>query len=115
MNASPKYTQGSPGSILGAEPFPTTTYSLDIPAGAGVLKPGAFLTRAGAPAATGATVFAVLAYETDATAATSGTVYLTGSFLRDLVVAANSGATIDTAFEDALRVHGIFLERSIGT
>ena len=29
-----------PSSILGAEPFPTTTYSLDIPAGGGVLKAG---------------------------------------------------------------------------
>jgi hypothetical protein len=115
MNASTSYTQGLPSSILGAEPFPTTTYSMDIPAGGGVLKAGAFLTRAGAPATTGATVFGVLAHDTDATAATSGVVYLTGSFLRDLVVAANSGATIDIAFEDALRVHGIFLERSIGT
>ena len=51
----------------------------------------------------------------DATAATSGVIYLTGSFLRDLVVAANSGATIDAAFEDALGLKGIYLERSIGT
>ena len=80
-----------------------------------MLKTGTFLTRAGAVAATGATVFGVLAYEVDATAATSGVVYLTGSFLRDLIVAANSGATIDAAFEDALRTKGIYLERSIGT
>jgi hypothetical protein len=114
MNASSTYTQGS-ASILGAEPFPLTTYSLAIPAGAGQLKAGAFLTRAGAVAVTAATVFGVLAYETDATAATSGVVYLTGSFLRDRVVAANSGATIDAAFEDALRGKGIYLERSVGT
>lgn len=115
MNASSTYTQGSAVSILGAEPFPTTTYSLAIPAGAGVLKAGTLLTRAGAVAVTAATTFGVLAFATDATAATSGVVYLTGSFLRDLVVAANSGATIDAAFEDALRVKGIYLERSIGT
>ena len=114
MNASTTYTQSLPSSILGAEPFPTTTFSLDIPSG-GVLKAGTFLTRAGAVATTGATVFGVLAYEVDATAATSGVVYLTGSFLRDLIVAANSGATIDAAFEDAIRVKGIYLERSIGT
>jgi hypothetical protein len=113
MNASTSITQSSV-SILGAEPFPTTTYSLDIPGGAGVLKQGALLTRAGAPAATGATVFGVLAYEVDATTATSGAVYLTGSFLRKPIIAANPGATIDTAFEDALRPKGIFLERSIG-
>ncbi len=47
---------------------PTTTYSLDIPASA-VLKAGTFLTRAGAVAVTGATVFGVLAYEVDATSA----------------------------------------------
>jgi hypothetical protein len=35
----------------------------------GVLKAGTFLTRAGAVAATGATVFGVLAGEVDATAA----------------------------------------------
>ena len=113
MNASSTYTQTSV-SILGAEPFPTTTYSLDIPSG-GVLKAGTFLTRAGAVATTGATVFGILAHEVDATAATSGTVYLTGSFLRDPIVAANSGATVDLAFEDALRAKGLYLERSIGT
>ena len=113
MNASTTFTQGAV-SILGSEPFPTTTYSLDIPAGAGVLKAGTFLTRAGAPAATAAVVFGVLAYEVDATAATSGVVYLTGSFLRDAIIAANSGATIDIAFEDALRIKGIYLERSVG-
>ena len=48
MNASTSYTQGLPSSILGAEPFPTTTYSLDIPGGAGVLKAGTLLT-AGEP------------------------------------------------------------------
>ena len=57
-------------------------------------------------AVTAATTHGVLAYEVDATAATSGVVYLTGSFLRDLVVAANSGATIDAAFEDALGRRG---------
>ena len=114
MNASTSYTQSLPSSILGAEPFPTTTFSMDIPSG-GVLKAGTFLTRAGAVATTGATVFGVLAHDADATAATSGTVYLTGSFLRDLIIAANSGATIDAAFEDAIRVKGIYLERSIGT
>ena len=31
MNAAQTFTQGSAGSILGAEPFPTTTFSLDIP------------------------------------------------------------------------------------
>ena len=115
MNASSTYTQGSPSSILGAEPFPTTTYSLDIPAGAGVLKAGTLLTRAGVVAVTAATTHGVLAYEVDATAATSDVVYLTGSFLRDLVVAANSGATIDPTFEDGLRARGIYLERSVGT
>jgi hypothetical protein len=114
MNASTSFTQSLPSSILGAEPFPTTTYSLDIPSG-GLLKAGCFLTRAGAIATTGATVFGILAHDTDATAATSGVVYLTGSFLRDLVAAANSGATIDAAFEDAIRVKGIYLERSVGT
>jgi hypothetical protein len=114
MNAASSFTQTAI-SILGAEPFPTTTYSLDIPAGAGVLKIGTFLTRAGAKATTAATTFGVLAFETDATAATSGVVYLTGSFLRDLIVAANSGVTIDDAFEDGLRSKGIFLERSVGT
>jgi hypothetical protein len=115
MNASTTFTQAAPSSILGAEPFPTTTYSLDIPAGGGVLKAGTFLDRAGAKATTAATTHGVLAYETDATSATSGVVYLTGSFLRDLVVAANSGATIDAAFEDALRRKGIYFERSVGT
>ena len=115
MNASTSFTQGLPSSILGAEPFPTTTYSLDIPAGAGVLKAGTLLTVGGAKATTAATTHGILAYEVDATAATSGVIYLTGSFLRDLVVAANSGATIDAAFEDALRLKGIFFERSIGT
>jgi hypothetical protein len=114
MNASSTFTQTSV-SILGAEPFPTTTYSLDITSGQGVLKAGTFLTRAGAKATTAATTFGILAGEVDATAATSGVVYLTGSFLRDLVVAANSGATVDDAFEDALRAKGIYLERSIGT
>jgi hypothetical protein len=114
MNAATSFTQAMPSSILGSEPFPTTTYSLDIPSG-GVLKAGTFLTRAGAVATTGATVFGVLAYEVDATALTSGVVYLTGSFLRDLVILANSGATIDAAFEDAIRVKGLYLERSIGT
>src|SRR5262245_51914320 len=115
MNASSTFTQAAPSSILGAEPFPTTTYSLDIAGGAGVLKPGTFLTRAGAKATTAATTFGVLAHETDATAATSGTIYLTGSFLRDLIVLANTGATIDDAYEDALRAKGIYLERSVGT
>ena len=63
-------------------------------------------------ATTGATVFGILADEVDATAATSGVVYLTGSFLRDPIIAANSGATIDLAFEDALRTKGIYFERS---
>lgn len=115
MNVSTSYTQGLPSSILGAEPFSTTTYSLAIPAGAGLRKAGTLLTRAGAVAATGATTFGVLAHDIDATAATSGVVYLTGSFLRDLVVIANPGTTIDIAFEDALRVKDIYLERSIGT
>jgi hypothetical protein len=115
MNASTSYTQAMPSSILGAEPFPTTTYSLDIASGQGVLKPGTFLTRAGVKAITAANTHGLLAYEVDATNATSGTVYLTGSFLRDLVVAANSGATIDDAFEDGLRAKDIYLERSIGT
>ena len=115
MNASTTFTQGSPGSILGSEPFPTTTYSLDIPAAGGVLKAGKFLDRAGAPAGTAATVFGILAHDTDATAATSGVVYLTGSFLRDLVAAANSTVTIDAAFEDALRLKDLYFERSIGT
>jgi hypothetical protein len=115
MNASTTFQQAATGSILGAEPQPLTTYSLDIPAGAGVLKPGTFLTRGGAKATTAATTFGILSYEVDATAATSGVVYLTGSFLRDLIVLANSGATIDDAFEDALRTKGIYLERSVGT
>ena len=114
MNASTSFSQ-SAVSILGAEPYPLTTYSLDIPAGAGVLKAGTLLSRAGAVAVTAAGVHGVLAYEVDATAATSGVVYLTGSFLRDPIVAANSGATIDATFEDALRAKGIYLERSIGT
>jgi hypothetical protein len=115
MNAATTFTQAAPSSILGSEPFPTTTYSLDIAAAQGVLKPGTFLTRAGAKAITAATTHGLLAYEVDATLATSGVVYLTGSFLRDLIVAANSGATIDDAFEEGLRDKGIFLERSIGT
>src|SRR5262245_5575208 len=115
MNAATTYTQAATGSILGAEPYPLTTYSLDIPGGAGVLKPGTLITRAGAKATTAATTFGILSYEVDATAATSGVVYLTGSSLRDLVVAANSGATIDDAFEDALRAKDIYLERSVGT
>jgi hypothetical protein len=114
MNASSTYTQTSV-SILGAEPFPLTTASLDIPAGGGVLKPGTFLDRAGAKAVTAATVHGVLAYEVDATSAMSGVVYLTGSFLRDLVVAANAPTAIDAAFEDGLRAKGLYLERSIGT
>ena len=113
MNASTSFSQTSV-SILGAEPFPTTTYSLDIPASA-VLKAGTFLTRAGAVAVTGATVFGVLAYEVDATSAASGVVYLTGSFLRDPIIAANPGSTVDLAFEDALRTKGLYLERSVGT
>jgi hypothetical protein len=40
---------------------------------------------------------------------------LTGSFLRDTIIAANAGTTIDATFEDGLRSRGIFLERSIGT
>jgi hypothetical protein len=115
MNASTTYTQSATGSILGSEPFPTTTYSLDIASGGGVLKPGTLISRAGAKAITAATTFGVLAYEVDATSVTSGVVYLTGSFLRDLVVTANTGATIDDAFEDALRAKDIYLERSIGT
>jgi hypothetical protein len=114
MNASQSYTQ-SVVSLLGAEPYPLTTYSLDIPGGGGVLKAGTLITRAGAVATTAATTHGVLAYQVDATTATSGVVYLTGSFLRDTVVAANSGATIDAAFEDALRTKDIYLERSIGT
>jgi hypothetical protein len=116
MNASTSYSQGAV-SILGAEPFPTTTYSLDIAAGTAgtVLQAGTLLTRAGAVAITAATTFGILAYSVDITAATSGTVYLTGSFLRDLIIAANSGATIDATFEDGLRAKGIYLERSIGT
>ena len=39
MNASTTYTQ-TLSPILGAEPFPTTTFSLDIPAGGGQLKAG---------------------------------------------------------------------------
>ncbi len=101
MNAFTSYTQGLPSSILGAEPFPTTAFTL--------------LSRAGAVAVTAAGVHGVLAYEVDATAATSGVVYLTGSFLRDSIIAANAGATVDSAFEDALRAKGIYLERSIGT
>ena len=88
--------------------------SLDIPAGGGVLKAGTFLTRAGAMATRRLPRSASWPATVDATAATSGVVYLTGSFLRKLVVAANSGATIDDAFEDALRAKGIYLERSIG-
>ena len=80
-----------------------------------MLKAGTLLTRAGVVAVTAATTHGVLAYEVDATAATSDVVYLTGSFLRDLVVAANSGATIDATFEDGLRARGIYLERSVGT
>jgi hypothetical protein len=40
---------------------------------------------------------------------------LTGSFLRDPVVDANSPTVVDAAFEDGLRNKGIYLERSIGT
>jgi hypothetical protein len=114
MNASTTYTQGS-ASILGAEPFPTTTYSLDIAAAQGVLKPGTLISRAGAKATTAATTHGILAYEVDATNATSGVIFLTGSFLRDLIVAANAPTVIDDAFEDSLRSKGLYLERSIGT
>ena len=55
-------------SILGAEPFPTTTYALDIPSG-GVLKPGTFITR-WSQGNTAATVLGDLGAEGDATAAT---------------------------------------------
>jgi hypothetical protein len=115
MNAFTTFTQGATSSILGSEPYPLTTFSMDIPAAGGVLPPGKLLTRAGAVATTAATTHGVLAYEVDATSATSGVVFLTGSFLRDLIVAANSGTTIDAAFEDALRLRDIYLERSIGT
>jgi hypothetical protein len=115
MNVSTSFTQGLPSSILGAEPFPITTYSLDIPAGGGVLKPGTFISRAGAKATTAGGTFGILSYEVDATSATSGVVYLTGSFLRDLIVAANTPTVVDDAFEDALRAKGLYLERSIGT
>ena len=111
MNASQTFSQGAV-SILGAEPFPTTTYSLDIPAGAGVLKAGTLLARAGTVAVTAAGVHGV---DTNDMQQCVVVVYLTGSFLRDLVIAANSGATIDAAFEDALRAKGIYLERSVGT
>ena len=115
MNASTTYTQSLPSSILGAEPYPLTTFSLDIPAGGGVLKAGTLITRAGGKAVTAATTHGVLAFDTDATLATSAVVYLTGSFLRDLVVAANTPTVIDDAFEDGLRAKGIYFERSIGT
>jgi hypothetical protein len=115
MQASSSTTQSSV-SLLGSEPFPITTFSLDIPAGGGVLKAGTFLARAGTVAITAANTFGILASEVDATTvATSGVVYLTGSFLRDPIIAANAGATVDAAFEDALRSKGLFLERSIGT
>ena len=114
MNASTSFTQTT-GGIIGSEPFPLTTFSLDIPIAGAVIPAGAFLDRAGVPAATAATVHGILAADVDATAATSGTVYLTGSFLRDRIISANPSATIDAAFEDALRLKGIFFERSIGT
>ena len=93
----------------------SSAFSLDVPAAGGVIKAGAFLDRAGVPAATAATVFGILAHDTDATAATSGVVYISGSFLRDKIVAANPAATIDAAYEDALRLKGLYFERSIGT
>ena len=71
-----------------------------------MIPAGKFLDRAGVPAATAANVFGILAHATDATAATSGTVYFTGSFLRDLIVAANSTVTIDAAYEDAFEAQG---------
>ena len=114
MNASQSYSQ-SVVSLFGSEPYPVTTFSLDLAAGAGVLKPGTFISRAGAVAVTAAGVHGILAHETDATLATSATIYLTGSFLRDTVIAANSGATIDSTFEDTLRTKGLYLERSVGS
>ena len=114
MNASSTFSQGSV-SILGSEPIPLSTFSLDIPIAGGTLKAGAFLDRAGVPAATAATVFGVLAHDTDATAATSGVVYISGSFLRDPIVAANPAATIDATYEDALRLKNLYFERSVGT
>ena len=80
-----------------------------------MIPAGKFLDRAGVPAATAANVFGILAHAVDATAATSGTVYISGSFLRDPIVAANSTVTIDAAYEDALRLKGLYFERSVGT
>ena len=74
-----------------------------------MIPAGTFLDRAGVPAATAANVFGILAYDTDATAATSGTVYLTGSFLRDRIVAANPAATIDAAYRGRASAQGDLL------
>lgn len=117
MNAFTTFEQGTTSQILGSEPYPLTTFSLDIPAGTAgtVLKPGTLLTKAGAVATTAASTHGILAYAVDITAATSGVVFLTGSFLRDLVVAANAPTAIDSTFEDGLRLKDIYLERSVGT
>ena len=77
-----------------------------------MLKAGTFLSRAGAVATTAATVFGILAHDTDATAATCGVVYLTGSSCAIGSWPRTRGRRSTLAFEDAIRVKGLYFERS---
>jgi hypothetical protein len=116
MQAFSSTTQAAPSSIIGVEPFPLTTYSLGLTAGQGALKAGTFIDAAGLKTATIANVHGVLAYDvtTDATVEVGATLYLSGSFIRDRVVDANTPAVVDAAAEAALRDKGIYLERGVG-
>lgn len=100
------------GNLIASDPTGLNTEAVTIVKGQGQLLPGTFIARNGTKATTAATVHGVLHeyLDTDLAADTAATVYTKGRFIRQTVVEANAGVTINVAFEDALRPKGITLE-----
>ena len=113
MQAFTSYT-GAGSGIIGVEPMPAVTFSISLAAAPGVLSAGTMIDASGAKTATAASCHGLLAFDTDTTVAAGATIYLSGSFIRDRIIAANAPVVIDAAAEAALRDKGIFLERGIG-
>ena len=106
-------------NLLGIEDAGLVTESRSIPANQGLLLAGRLL-KADGFALSGTDSFndaySLLAFDTDTAGPTGSSVpvttYKAGSFLRRTVETANN-RPVDAAGTEALRIKGIFLERSV--
>jgi hypothetical protein len=100
------------GNLIASDFTGLNTEAVPIQRGQGLLLPGTFIARDGTKATAAANVHGVLHeyMDTELEQDTAAAVYTKGRFIRQTVVEANPEATIDTAFEDALRQKNITLE-----